>query len=104
MKVVFWAAVALILYTHAGYPMLLWVLSRLTRRSPQPTARSPQSVSLIIAAYDEEAVIARKVRNALAVDYPRELLEIIVPSDGSPDRTVAEAEAAGADLVLDLPR
>ena len=104
MEVVFWTAVGLIVYTHAGYPVLLWVLTRLTRRNPQPTAHSPQSVSLIIAAYDEEAVIARKLRNALALDYPRELLEIIVASDGSTDRTVAEAEAAGADLVLDLPR
>jgi cellulose synthase/poly-beta-1,6-N-acetylglucosamine synthase-like glycosyltransferase len=104
MAIVFWAAAGLILYTHVGYPVLLWVLTRL-RPGPRPAARGPRlKVSLIIAAYDEEAVIARKVRNALALDYPRELLEIIVASDGSGDRTVAEAEAAGADLVLDLPR
>jgi cellulose synthase/poly-beta-1,6-N-acetylglucosamine synthase-like glycosyltransferase len=105
MKVVFWASVALIVYTHLGYPVLLWVIARFRRPSPRPAACSPQMrVSLIIAAYDEEAVIARKVRNALALDYPRELLELIVCSDGSTDRTVEEARAAGADLVLDLPR
>jgi cellulose synthase/poly-beta-1,6-N-acetylglucosamine synthase-like glycosyltransferase len=61
-------------------------------------------VSLIVAAYDEEAVIADKVRNALALDYPRERFELIVASDGSSDRTVELARAAGADVVLDLPR
>jgi cellulose synthase/poly-beta-1,6-N-acetylglucosamine synthase-like glycosyltransferase len=105
MNVVFWASVALILYTHLGYPLLLWVLARLKRERPRPAPRSPlPAVSLVIAAYDEEEVIARKVRNALALDYPRELLELIVCSDGSTDRTVEEARGAGADLVLDLPR
>jgi len=61
-------------------------------------------VSLIVAAYDEEEVIAAKVANASALDHPRERLEVIVASDGSSDATVARARAAGADLVLDLPR
>ena len=49
-------------------------------------------------------MIAAKVANALALDYPRELLEIIVASDGSTDATVERAREAGADLVLELPR
>ena len=49
-------------------------------------------------------MIAAKVANALALDYPRERLELIVASDGSADATVERARAAGADLVLDLPR
>jgi cellulose synthase/poly-beta-1,6-N-acetylglucosamine synthase-like glycosyltransferase len=57
---------------------------------------------LIVAAYDEEAVIGAKVAEALALDYPR--LEVIVASDGSADKTVELAREAGADLVLDLPR
>jgi cellulose synthase/poly-beta-1,6-N-acetylglucosamine synthase-like glycosyltransferase len=61
-------------------------------------------VSFIVAAYDEEDSIAAKVANALALDYPRERLELIVASDGSADATVERARAAGADLVLDLPR
>ena len=61
-------------------------------------------VSLIVAAYDEQEVIEAKVANALALDYPREKLELIVASDGSADATVERARAAGADLVLDLPR
>jgi len=62
------------------------------------------SVSVIVAAYAEEAVIAARVRNLLALDYPRDRLEVIVACDGSPDATAARARAAGADLVLELPR
>jgi cellulose synthase/poly-beta-1,6-N-acetylglucosamine synthase-like glycosyltransferase len=61
------------------------------------------TVSLIVPAYDEEEVIATKVADALALDYPREKLQVIVASDGSADATVERARAAGADLVLDLP-
>jgi hypothetical protein len=59
---------------------------------------------LIVAAHDEQSVIAAKVANALALDYPRELLEVIVACDGCADATAAQARAAGADLVLELPR
>jgi cellulose synthase/poly-beta-1,6-N-acetylglucosamine synthase-like glycosyltransferase len=61
-------------------------------------------VSLIVAAHDEEPVIAEKVANALALDYPRELLEVIVACDGCTDATAARARSAGADLVLELAR
>jgi cellulose synthase/poly-beta-1,6-N-acetylglucosamine synthase-like glycosyltransferase len=61
------------------------------------------AVSLVIPAYDEEEVIAGKVANALALDYPRERLQIVVASDGSSDSTAERARAAGADLVLELP-
>ena len=61
-------------------------------------------MSLIVAAHDEEAVIAAKVANALGLDYPRERLELIVACDGCTDATAARASEAGADLVLELPR
>jgi hypothetical protein len=61
-------------------------------------------VSLVIAAYDEQAVIGSKVANALALDYPSGRLEVVVASDGSSDATVERARAAGAHVVLDLPR
>ena len=61
-------------------------------------------MTLVIAAHDEAADIAAKVANALALDYPRERLQLIVASDGSTDETVERARGAGADLVLDLPR
>jgi cellulose synthase/poly-beta-1,6-N-acetylglucosamine synthase-like glycosyltransferase len=106
VEIVFWLCAALILYTHAGYPLVLRALVGAKRRPTiEPgTAAELRSVSLIVAAYDEEDVIEAKVANALALDYPREKLEVIVASDGSADATVERARAAGADLVLDLPR
>jgi cellulose synthase/poly-beta-1,6-N-acetylglucosamine synthase-like glycosyltransferase len=62
------------------------------------------AVSLIVAAYDEEDVIERKLANARAMDYPADRLQVIVASDGSSDRTTELARSAGADLVLELPR
>ncbi len=102
--ILFWLSAGLIVYTHLGYPLVLWVLVRLRGRTAAtgPAAGAP-AVSLIVPAYDEEEVIAAKVANALALDYPRELLEVIVASDGSSDATVERARAAGADLVLELP-
>ncbi|MDQ3935366.1 MAG: glycosyltransferase family 2 protein [Actinomycetota bacterium] len=100
IEVLFWASAALIVYTHAGYPLVLRLLAR---DEAEPPPGDLPSVSLIVPAYDEEAVIAAKVRNALELDYPRDRLEVIVASDGSSDRTVELAQEAGADLVLDLP-
>ena len=74
------------------------------RRAAAPAGGELPTVSLIVAAYDEGAVIARKVANALALDYPRERLRIVVASDGSADGTVLEARRAGADDVLELER
>jgi cellulose synthase/poly-beta-1,6-N-acetylglucosamine synthase-like glycosyltransferase len=106
LAVVFWLSAAAILYTHLGYPLVLRVLIA-TRRHPtlRPgTWEEPPRVSLIVAAYDEEEVIAAKVADALALDYPRERLELIVASDGSSDATAERAREAGADVVLELPR
>ncbi len=104
---VFWISAALIAYTHAGYPALLWLATRL-RRAPVPPPlideRELPHVSLIIAAYDEQEVIAEKVANALALSYPRDRLQVIVASDGSSDGTAERARSAGADMVLELPR
>jgi cellulose synthase/poly-beta-1,6-N-acetylglucosamine synthase-like glycosyltransferase len=101
LELVFWIAAGLLVYTHVGYPLLLRVLAR---PEPEPPAADLPTVSLVVAAHDEEEVIERRVRNALELDYPRDRLELIVSSDGSTDSTVARARAAGADLVLALPR
>lgn len=107
LEIVFWASAGLLVYTHAGYPLLLWIADR-ARGGPRADlpgpAPDPPRVTLVVAAYDEEAVIARKVQNVLALDYPRDRLELIVASDGSSDRTAELAREVGADLVLDLPR
>ena len=85
-KVIFWVSTALILYTFAGYPLLLLLLQRLFRRPVRKNNFEPR-VSMLIAAYNEADVIADKVQNALAVDYPPDRLEVVVASDGSTDRT-----------------
>ena len=105
LRAAFWGSALAIVYTHAGYPALLKLLASARGRENdwQPPADPPR-VSVVIAAYDEEAVIEEKVRNILSLDYPRDRLELIVCSDGSGDATVERARAAGADLVLDLPR
>ncbi len=106
LAVIFWICAALIVYTHLGYALVLRLLLALRRR-PREAGTAHEDlprVSLIVAAYDEEEVIADKVANALALDYPRERLELIVASDGSADATAERARAAGADVVLELPR
>ena len=105
LAAIFWVSAALIVYTHLGYPLALRLLVALRRPSKPPAEQAElPRVSLIVAAYDEEEVIEGKVANALALDYPRELLELIVASDGSFDATAERARDAGADLVLELPR
>lgn len=112
LEIVFWIALGLIVYAHLGYPLVLTALSRIfgedeageAERGPRELGPEPARVALLIAAYDEAEVIERKVANALALDYPRDRLRVVVASDGSGDRTVELARAAGADLVLDLPR
>jgi cellulose synthase/poly-beta-1,6-N-acetylglucosamine synthase-like glycosyltransferase len=79
-------AVMLILFVYAGYPALMFAISRL---SPRPVIRADiqPRVSLIIAARNERRDIAAKLENALALDYPKDLLQIIVASDCSDDGT-----------------
>ena len=106
-EIAFWACVALLVYAQAGYGALLAVLARLrpgAASAPPPARGEEPDVSLVVAAYHEAGVIAGKVRNALALDWPRERLEVIVSCDGSADGTPARAREAGADLVLENPR
>ena len=103
----FWLAGALLFYGAAGYPFLLRVWAKVARRRSSVRGRTRGDeplVTLIVAAHDEESVIARKVADAHAQDWPADRLEVIVCSDGSTDATVAQARAAGAEVVLDLPR
>jgi cellulose synthase/poly-beta-1,6-N-acetylglucosamine synthase-like glycosyltransferase len=106
LAIVFWTSVGLLVYTHVGYPVLLAVLSKLRRdRATPPSAPGAVPlVSVIVAAYAEQEVIASRVANLRALEYPAELLELIVACDGSPDATAERAREAGADLVLELPR
>jgi poly-beta-1,6-N-acetyl-D-glucosamine synthase len=108
IKPLFWIAVAFPLYVYIGFPLLLWLLQALVRRPPRKQPIEP-SVSLLIAAYNEAAVIADKIRNSLALDYPAERLEIVVASDGSEDATAEivrsfAAESGGRIRLLNYPQ
>ncbi|HSE98481.1 MAG TPA: glycosyltransferase family 2 protein [Blastocatellia bacterium] len=85
-EIIFFVSIALIVYAYAGYPALVFALSRLLDRPARKGDITPK-VSVIIAAYNEEAGIEEKLRNTLALDYPIDRLEIIVASDCSTDRT-----------------
>jgi cellulose synthase/poly-beta-1,6-N-acetylglucosamine synthase-like glycosyltransferase len=110
VRPLFWTTALLIAWTQALYGPALAVLRRLRGAPPVAPAGDPGTprVTLVIAAYREAPVIAAKVANALALDWPREALEVVVAVDGGADPdaddTAARARAAGADGVLELPR
>jgi cellulose synthase/poly-beta-1,6-N-acetylglucosamine synthase-like glycosyltransferase len=88
-KALFWGSLGALAWTHVGYPVAAGALARLR---PRPVRRDPAaepSVSVIVAAYNEEAVIERRLENLLALDYPPEQVEIVVASDASDDATEA---------------
>src|SRR3984893_11122493 len=85
-------AVLVPFYAYIGYPLVLLLLRLLIRREVKKGPIQP-FISLLIPAYNEDDVIARKIENSLALDYPAELLEIVVASDGSKDRTVETAQS-----------
>ena len=84
--IIFWVSVVLIVYAYAGYPALLAALARLKPAKVKQPDYEPE-VTLLIAAYNEASVIASKIENSLALDYPREKLQILIAADGSDDAT-----------------
>lgn len=107
LLVVFWSAVAMIVYTYALFPALVVLRGRLWPRPVRGAPGTP-AVSLIIAAHNEATAIGAKLDNALALDYPPDRLEVLVASDGSDDGTNdIVAAVAGRDprvRLLALPR
>jgi cellulose synthase/poly-beta-1,6-N-acetylglucosamine synthase-like glycosyltransferase len=107
LVILFWLSAGLVLYSHVGYPLLIALAARWRGRAEiiWPAERPLPSVSVVIPAYAEEDVIARRVANLRRdVAYPADRLEVIVACDGSPDLTAQRARDAGADRVLELPR
>jgi glycosyltransferase involved in cell wall biosynthesis len=92
-----WLCVSGVVYAYIGYPVTVWALAaacgRRREAPPQDHDHVP-FVSVLITAHNEEAVIADRITNALAFDYPADRLEIVVASDGSTDRT--------ADIARDI--
>lgn len=88
MTIIFWISIAIIFYTYIGYGLLLFVLVRIKRKREIMNA-VPEwpSITLIVAAYNEEDVVGQKIKNSLELDYPPEKLRLLFVTDGSTDRT-----------------
>lgn len=105
-KVLFWLSAAATIYAYVGYTLLVWLVSLVRPRRIQRSEIEP-TVSVIIAAYNEEAGLRAKLENTLRLDYPADKLEIIVASDCSTDRTddiAREYSARGVRLVRQAER
>lgn len=87
MRTLFWTSLAILIYGFVGYPAFLACADLFRKRKTRDKGIVDESVSVVLSVYNEERVIREKIRNFLALDYPSELLELIVVSDGSTDRT-----------------
>lgn len=101
-RIIFWLAAGLLFYVYAGYPLLLALIGLFVRR-PRAEAGFTPRISVLIAAYNEEEAIERKLQQTLALEYPHEKLEVLVLSDCSTDRT-DEIVAAFPDSRVRLVR
>jgi len=85
-RIVFWLAALLLFYVYAGYPLLLAIIGLFVRRRRPEPGYCPR-ISVLIAAYNEEEAIERKIQQTLALEYPAGKIEVLVLSDCSSDRT-----------------
>jgi cellulose synthase/poly-beta-1,6-N-acetylglucosamine synthase-like glycosyltransferase len=88
IKIIFWFSLGICFHVYIGYPLIMVVLAKVFSN---PVKRGPDlpTVTLLIAAYNEERAIREKIENSLALDYPEDKLEIVVVADGSIDGTVS---------------
>jgi cellulose synthase/poly-beta-1,6-N-acetylglucosamine synthase-like glycosyltransferase len=86
LKILFWLCAGALVWTHLGYPLAAALVARVRPRRVRKADGEPP-VAVIIAAHNEEDVIARRLENLLELDYPKDRLEIVVASDASTDRT-----------------
>lgn len=101
MVILFWCCALLMVYVYVGYPLLARVLGRWVDRQVKRADIRP-AITIVVTAYNEEKSIRAKLENLLAVDYPRELMQILVASDASADATdaiVKEFAPRGVELL-----
>src|SRR4051812_21431033 len=103
LELAFWVTFAALSWTHVLYPAFVALLARIAPRHVVKQDVEP-AVAVIIAAHNEEAVIARRIENLLELDYPPEQLRIVVTSDASTDRTEEIAAAYAGVSVIRNPR
>jgi poly-beta-1,6-N-acetyl-D-glucosamine synthase len=108
MEILFWTSLAVIFYTFVGYGMMLYLLIWLRRLlvGPRPTPAitgNLPTMTLVVAAYNEEDLIEEKARNTLALDYPTDRLRLIFVTDGSTDRTPQLLQSYGRIHTMHSP-
>jgi cellulose synthase/poly-beta-1,6-N-acetylglucosamine synthase-like glycosyltransferase len=86
IEILFLASLVALAWTHLAYPVFAALLARSAPRRVRKAEIEPR-IAVIIAAYNEEPVIARRIENLLALDYPKDKLQIVISSDSSSDRT-----------------
>ncbi|MFH1776080.1 MAG: glycosyltransferase family 2 protein [Candidatus Omnitrophota bacterium] len=103
LQIIFWILAGVVFYVYFGYPAILMLAAKLNSIEQGVNNSFVPSVTLVIAAYNEEKVMKKKIENTLAIDYPEDKLEIIVASDASIDRTneiVKEYEKSFPQIML----
>lgn len=89
MEIIFWISILFIAFVYVGYGVVIWMANKIlgSKTTLQyPTEELPE-IAVLIAAYNEEAIIKEKINNTLSLNYPKEKLKIYVISDGSNDAT-----------------
>ena len=84
LEILFWVCLFIVFYTYIGYGILLYIIIRVKRLC---CGNQLPTMTLMICAYNEEDVVAEKMENTLALDYPRDKFRIMWVTDGSNDRT-----------------
>ena len=94
LKILFWVCLLIVFYTYIGYGILLYIIIRFKRlfkgkplKTAIPSDDELPTMTLLICAYNEEEVVAEKMANTLAIDYPKDKFRIMWVTDGSNDRT-----------------
>src|SRR6185436_19359463 len=85
-----WMGLTLMAYLYLGYPLVIWLRANW---APRPIMRTPAcpAVTIVVVAFNEQVRVEPRLDNLLALDYPRDRLEIICASDGSTDETLERA-------------
>ena len=87
MEIIFWSCLGLIVYTYLVYPFLVILLARIFPSTSPPYQEQSPPVTMVMAAYNEEEVLEEKIKNCLAIEYPRDRIRFLFGSDGSTDGT-----------------
>ena len=106
LEIIFWAFVALVFYTYIGYGIVLYLMVKVKelfvkpKKNSLPDEADLPEVTLLVAAYNEEAVVKEKMENSLALDYPVQKLHFLWVTDGSTDQTNILLEHYGRVKIL----